>query len=241
MSELLLVEDVAVLVGGTPMDDVACLGGYADATFGETAAISLVGDGIALAVDLGEGGIDGVVDLEFEDEYVVLGLDDDVGTAEDAPDLGIDDGVEHGEGHVEEEFVERFAAFLVVPFLTGDDVVGYLGDIGAEGDEGVGDVAVKQGVRHAEYQGVTIGGGAAEYAGHQSAHHAVAHFEVGKVQGVCVFPGIVAVDGEIAALIEQRQGCFGILAGYVELVLADQGSITFQSVGEGIAAEVLDE
>ena len=105
------------------MSDIASLGRYAHAALGNLPAVCLVGYGVALGVNLLQGMVYGIVYLQLKDEDVGACLYHNVGTAKDAFHLGVDDGVEHGERHVEQELIERLTALLVVPFLLGDNVV----------------------------------------------------------------------------------------------------------------------
>ena len=56
------------------MGDVPGFGGDGHTAFGHGASVGFVGNGIALGVYLGQGIIYGVIDLQFEDINVVLGL-----------------------------------------------------------------------------------------------------------------------------------------------------------------------
>ena len=88
-SKLLLVNDIASFINGTPMHDVADFGGDAHSTLSDFPAVRLIGNGIALAINLSQGVIHCVIHLQFEDEDVVLGLYHHVGTTEDALHLSI--------------------------------------------------------------------------------------------------------------------------------------------------------
>lgn len=109
------------------MSDIASLGRYAHAALGNLPAVCLVGDGVALGVNLLQGMVYCIVYLQLEDEDVLPCPYHHIGSAKDAPHLGVDSGVKHGERHVEQELIERLTALLVVPFLLGDNVVGNFG------------------------------------------------------------------------------------------------------------------
>ena len=100
-NKILLIDDVAFLVNYTPVGDGAGFRRDAYAALGDFSSVCLVWYGVALAVNLRQGVVNGVVHFQFEYEDVVLGLDHHVGSAKDALHLGIDLAFEKREDDVQ--------------------------------------------------------------------------------------------------------------------------------------------
>ena len=106
LHELLFVNDTTIGINGTPMDDVASIGRNADSAFSYFASICFVWYSISLVINLSQSILYCIINFQFEYEDVCLGLDNHIGTSEDALDFGIDLAVKEREYCIDDEFVE---------------------------------------------------------------------------------------------------------------------------------------
>lgn len=90
------------------MVNIALLTCDANSALGDFATICLVRYCISFVVNLSEGVLYGVIYFLFEHKDIILSLDDNVGTPEDALHFGINFAVYQCENGIYNKFVEIF-------------------------------------------------------------------------------------------------------------------------------------
>ena len=182
-----------------PLAYVPLLGVEADAYLYQSAAVHGVGDEVAFLVNLLQGGLGGVVQLELEDVDDVLRLHHGVRPSVRTAHFGVSELAHELEDDEEDN--------LVVPLVVlALQFVGVAGEEGAQaGEEGV-DVAALQllgeetdvELRFVLRHGGVEGGGKVE--------EAILHFVVGEAEGVHFEAVVVVLYRQIPALVDHRHG-----------------------------------
>ena len=211
-----------------PRRDRALLGGETDADLDDAAAVSLVGDGVTFVVDLLERFLHGAVEFQLHDVDRGVGLQEDVHPAFCRAHLGIDIDIEEGEHHVEHsrKMALRCGCILQRALLIGDG-----GKESTRQGETLVYIVLSQGKIH-------LGGGIVgevhipgDVIRHEGTHQSHLHLLVGITEPVHVHHGIISLDGEVTALIEQWQDALHVLRGRVKLLRCRLTAIDLCEVG----------
>lgn len=88
------------------MGDISGFGRNCDTTFRHLTTIGLVWDSVAFTIDLRQGVIYRVVNLELQHIDVVFGFNHYVGTPHNTFNFGVNLAIEQRENHIHEKFVE---------------------------------------------------------------------------------------------------------------------------------------
>ena len=165
--------------------------------------------GVVLEVDLPHGGLGGTVELQLEEIQLLRRAQHHVHTTRGGAHLHVDVTAQQGEDDVEQLLVMSFVVRVVA-----------LGDgqqVGLEQAQHTVEVVLAQRHVHLGHGGVALVRVHLHVVGQQALHEADADFGVGDVEHVELAYFIVVLDGEVAALVEQRDDGLHVLRGRVEV------------------------
>ena len=193
------------LPDGAPVLKAAGLRREADAYLVERARIGGVGEGIALLFYLPKGGLHRVVELQLHDVDIVLRLDDDVDAAVAGVSLHV---------HIEaQELHDDRHAVLEVQLHVTHHLIRPVGEQCLQARHEALDIALLQvadEIRDEEVLPVSRDG---RVERHEEMGESLFHFLVRIAQFVHAESLVVALDGEVAALVDEG---YGILHRCVE-------------------------